>query len=413
MTDRPLSGIRILDFTHVWAGPLATRILGDLGAEVIKVESPWARGPATLPPGAPALVSNYGEDHWNRQSVTNKLNRNKRGLCIDAKSAAGHAALVGLVKHCDVVIENFSARALAASMGLGWDVLKSVNPNIIYVAMPGFGISGCYADFVAYGTIVEPMCGLTAFMGYSAEEPRVSATAVPDASAGVTAAAAVVTALQRRDEEGVGGYVEISLQEAAMALFGEYFLLEQLEGTPPRMGNGHADYAPSGVYRCSGDDEWIAITARDETEWHNLAANAGLGWESEQHFGSLQCRHDNRTVLDETIQSWTCGFNKTELMIRLQEAGVPAGAVMVTPEFLEDPQVVDRQFFVEFSADHMDTKPFPGLPIRINDARGQGWQRAPKLGEHNHEILHDLLGMDDASIEDLERLGVIATRPPE
>lgn len=412
MTDRPLTGIRILDFTHVWAGPLATRILGDLGAEIIKVEAPWARGPATLPPGAPALKTDYGEDHWNRQSVTNKLNRNKLGLCIDAKSTAGLAVLLDLVKHCDVVIENFSASALSA-MGLGWDVLKSVNPKIIYVAMPGFGISGCYRDFVAYGTIVEPMCGLTAFMGYSAEEPRVTATAIPDASAGVTAVAAVVTALQRRDEEGVGGYIELSLQEAAIALFGEYFLLEQLEGTPPRLGNAHADYAPSGVYRCAGDDQWIAVTARDETEWRALAVTAELGWESERRYRSLEVRHDNRAMLDEAIGSWTCGFDKIELMIRLQNAGVPAGAVMVTPEFLQDPQVVERRFFVEFGGDHIDTKPYPGLPIKINDARGQGWRRAPKLGEHNHEILRDLLDMDQASIEELEQAGVIATRPPE
>jgi crotonobetainyl-CoA:carnitine CoA-transferase CaiB-like acyl-CoA transferase len=358
------------------------------------------------------LNSDYGEDHWNRQSVTNKLNRNKLGLCIDAKPVEGHAVLMDLVKHCDVVIENFSASVLD-SMGLGWEVLKSVNPQIIYVAMPGFGVSGCYRDFVAYGTIVEPMCGLTAFMGYSDEEPRVSATAVPDASAGVTAVAAVVTALQRRDEEGVGGYIELSLQEAAMALFGEYFLLEQLEGTPPRIGNGHADFAPSGVYRCAGDDEWIAITARDENEWRALAANAGFGWELEQRFGTLDARHENRAVLDQAIESWTCSFDKIELMTRLQNAGICAGAVMVTPEFLQDPQVVERQFFVEFGGEHIDTKPYPGLPVKINDARGQGWLRAPKLGEHNREILSDLLGMDDASIDDLERSGVLATRPPE
>ncbi len=148
MADGPLSGIRILDFTHVWAGPLATRILGDLGAEIIKVEAPWARGPVALPPGAPSIGSEYGEDHWNRQGVTNKLNRNKLGLCIDGKAAMGQQVLIDLVRQCDVVIENFSAHAMA-SMGLGWDVLKGANPDIIYVAMPGYGHSGPYSDFVA------------------------------------------------------------------------------------------------------------------------------------------------------------------------------------------------------------------------------------------------------------------------
>jgi len=412
MTDRPLKGIRILDFTHVWAGPLGSRILGDLGAEIIKVEAPWARGPATLPPGAAPVTSDYGEDHWNRQGVTNKLNRNKLGFCIDGKTNAGREVLIDLIKRCDVVMENFSANAMT-SMGLGWDVIQSVNPNIIYLAMPGFGHNGPYNDFVAYGTIMEPMCGLTSLMGYSPEEPRVSATAVPDGSAGVTAAVAVVTALHRRDSEGVGGYIEISLQEAGIALFGEYFLLDQIEGTPPRNGNVHADYAPSGIYPCAGDDQWIAITTHDDSEWIALASNAALGWERDERFVTLEARHENRIKLDEFIESWTRGFDKIELMIRLQNVGVAAGAVMVTPEFLADPQVLERQFFVELGGEHIDTKPFPGLPIKINGARGKDWFRAPKLGEHNHEILGELLGMDDAAIAVLEEAGIIANRPPE
>lgn len=412
MADGPLNGIRILDFTHVWAGPLATRILGDLGAEVIKVEAAFQRGPAILPPSAPAIASEYGDDHWNRQGVTNKLNRNKLGLCIDSKSENGRKILIDLVKHCDVVIENFSANAMA-SMGLDWDVLKSVNPNIIYLTMPGFGVSGSYRDFVAYGTIVEPMCGLTSFMGYSRQEPRVSATALPDGCAGVTAAAAVVTALHRRDKEGVGGFIELSLQEAAIALFGEYFLVQQMEGTPPYVGNSHQDFAPSGVYRCAGDDQWIAITCRNEAEWRALAACTGQSWEQDERFRSLETRHKNRVTLDHAIESWTCEFDKLETMIRLQNVGVPAGAVMVTPEFMQDPQVVEREFFVELGGEHMDTKPYPGLPIKINKVRGKGWRHAPKLGEHNHEILHDLLGMDEASIAKLEEAGVITSRPAE
>ena len=310
------------------------------------------------------------------------------------------------------MIENFSANAMA-SMGLGWDVLKSVNPNLIYLSMPGFGHSGPYRDFVAYGTVVEPMCGLTALMGYGPDEPRVTATAIPDPSAGVTAAAAIVTALHRRDQQGVGGFIELALQEAAMALFGEYFLLDQMEGPSVPQGNAHSDYAPSGVYACAGDDEWIAITARNEDDWLAIARDAGQGWESDARFVSLAARHQHRQALDDAIGTWTRHFDKMELMARLQALGVPAGAVMVTAEFIEDPQTVAREFFVELGGEHIDTRAYPGLPLKINDRRAEDWQNAPRLGQHNREILRELLDMDDASIAALEEANVITDRPPD
>ena len=409
MAAGPLQGVRILDFTHVWAGPLATRILGDLGAEIIKVEAPWARGLASQ---SNARLSADGEDHWNRQGVTNKLNRNKLGLCLDSKTDDGHEILIDLVKQCDVVIENFSARAMT-SMGLGWDTLRAANPQLIYVAMPGYGVSGPNKEFVAFGPSVEPMCGLTSIMGYSPEEPRVTAMAVPDACGGVTAAAAVVTALNRRDETGTGGFVELALHEAAIVLFGEYFLLDQLDAAPPRMGNAHADFIPHGVYRCAGDDDWIAIAVCTEQQWRAFASLVGHGWAADGRFATLEARRQHHAELDAAIESWTVAFEKIALMERLQHAGVPAGALMVTPDFLADAQVKERQFFVEFEAEHIETKPFPGLPLTINGQRGEGWNRAPKLGEHNRDILRDMLGMQDAEIDSLESAGVITNRPPD
>ncbi|HJL52268.1 MAG TPA: CoA transferase [Arenicellales bacterium] len=412
MAAGPLNGIRVLDFTHVWAGPLGTRILGDLGAEIIKVEAPLARGPAALPAGTPVVASVYGDDHWNRQGVTNKLNRNKLGLCIDGKSDQGREVLIDLIRHSDIVVENFSANAMS-DLGLGWDDMRLVNPSIIYVAMPGFGHSGPHRDFVAYGTIVEPMCGLTSFMGYSADEPRVTATATPDACAGTTLAATVVTALHRRDKEGIGGYIELALQEAAIVFLGEYFLMAQIDAPPSCSGNGHADYSPHGIYRCAGDDHWIAIATQNESEWQALSTNAGLGWASDGRFTTLEDRIKNRLALDEIIQSWTLGFDKTELMVQLQNVGVPAGAVQVTEEFLTDPQSLNRRFFTELGGDHIDTKLYPGLPMRTNGVRGENWRPAPKLGEHNHKILSELLDMDDASIKALEESGILRTSPPE
>lgn len=411
MAEGPLHGVRVLDFTHVWAGPLGTRILADLGADIIKVEAPWARGLATPPAGSATLNVNAAADHWNHQGVTNKLNRNKRGVCLDSKQPAGHKILTELVKQCDVVIENFSARAMT-SMGLGWDTLRALNPRVIYVAMPGYGVSGPNREFVAFGPSVEPMCGLTSFMGYGPDEPRVTAMAVPDACGGVTAAAAVMTALHRRDETGVGGFMELALQEAAIALFGEYFLLDQLEGIPPRMGNANLDFAPHGVYRCAGEDEWIAIAVGDAPQWHALADLTGLGWDADERYQTLAARHEHRGELDAALEGWTAGQDKLALMERLQRVGVPAGAVMITPEFLADPQVAARGFFAELGGDHIESKPFPGLPLKIDGERGRGWVRAPKLGEHNREVLGELLGMESAAIDALEADGVITSRPP-
>ncbi len=403
----PLNGVRVIDFTHVWAGPLATRVLGDLGADIIKVEAPWARGPAT--PG-PANPDPRGEDHWNRQGVTNKLNRNKSGICLDSKSPAGHKILTDLVRKADVVIENFSAKAMT-SMGLDWASLEALNPRIIYVAMPGFGHSGPYRDYVAYGTIVEPMCGLTALMGYGPDEPRVSTTALPDPSAGLAAAAAVVTALARRDADGKGRYVELSLQEAAIALFGEYFLLAQLENPPGPIGNAHADYAPNGVYRCAGNDNWLAISVCSRAEWHNLTQLVGEALSGEA-FATFENRQANRDALDRTIEAWTCNQDKLLLMAELQHAGVPAGAVQIPPEMIADPHNVARQFYVPLGADHIDTRVYAGLPITIDGKRYEGWRPAPRLGEHNREVLGTVLGMSDAEITQLELDGVITTRPP-
>ena len=414
MAEGPLEGIRILDFTHVWAGPLATRILGDLGADVLKVEAPWARGPAgPRPPTDEEQYSEaYADDHWNRQGVTNKLNRNKRGLSLDSKSEQGHKILLNLVRECDVVIENFSAHAMK-SMGLDWEVLHTANPRVIYVAMPGFGHSGPYRDYVAYGTVVEPMCGLTALMGYGPDEPRVTATAIPDPSAGLAAAAAVVTALQKRDEDNKGRYVELSLQEAAIALFGEYFLLEQMSGAPARNGNSDPACAPAAIYPCSGEDNWIAIHVGKDAHWLVLAELIGADWCQDEAFGTNANRLQNRQLLDEKLSVWSAAHDKHALTAQLQAAGIAAGAVQTTPDLLQDPQNVERGYFIELGNASTPDKPFPGLPVLIDGKRGNGYRAAPRLGEHNREILSDLLGMSNPEIEALEREGVLHSRPPE
>jgi crotonobetainyl-CoA:carnitine CoA-transferase CaiB-like acyl-CoA transferase len=411
----PLRGVRILDLTRIYAGPLATRILADLGAEVIKVEAISGRGPAVLPAVRQAI--NYldgtpGDEPWNRQGAFNELNRCKQSVALDLKSEQGRDIFLRLVAISDVVMENFSVRAMER-LGLDYERLREVNERLIYVAMPGFGISGPYRDYVILGPGLEPMTGVASMLGYEGGDPMVSTVALPDAIGGVTAAAAAVTALRRRAESGQGALVDFSLQEAAIATLGERFIERQLSGRhPPRVGNAHAVYAPHGVYRCRGDDQWIAIAVRDDEEWRSLCATAGRGWADETRFATQAARHEHRKALDEAIESWTAPRDKTELMHALQRSGVPAGGLVDAAELVGDPHLGERGFFVELDHPAVGPKRYQGTPVLLDGRRGSSWRAAPTLGEHNGDVLGGLLGLSETELEALAGRGVIASRPP-
>ena len=382
----PLAGVRILDLTHVWAGPLGTRILGDLGADVVKVERPMGRGGVSGTPGA----GNYpggekGEDPWNRQATFLKLNRNKRSLAIDLKKPEGRRVFLDLVRVADVVIENFSARSMPA-LGLGYDVLREANERIIYVSMPGYGRTGPYSDRVAYGPSVEAMTGLNAVMGYSPAEPRNTAVALPDPIGGVTAAAAVVTALNRREATGRGAFVERSMHESGVSLMGEFLVERQLGGNPQPMGNAHPAHAYSDVLRTRGEDEWIAVTCKTEAE---------------------------RATLGEIIDGDASDHDKHDLTARLQAAGIAAGPVTIAPDILADPQVSARRYFVRLEREDLPSMPMPGSPMVVDgDFERPYWYVAPRLGEHNRQVLEDWLGHEAEETVRLEREGVLVDRPP-
>ncbi len=414
----PLSSVRVLDFTHVWAGPLATRILADLGADVLKVEAPFVRGAANVGPSLQGIYPGdaLGPDPWNRQGIVNKLNRNKRAVAVDIKQAEGRALVTALARDSDVVLDNFSARAMPG-MGFGIEALRALNPAIVHVTMPGFGVSGPHSDFVAYGPSVEPMSGYTALLGYSDSEPRLSSMALPDAIAGVTAAVAVVSALYRRDLHGESGLVECALHEGAVAMLGEQFAALQLTGRPsPRRGNAHPVHAPHGVYRCAadavvGDDAWIAIAVTDDAQWRVLVVVLGLP--DDPAWAHAAGRRADAARLDACIEAATRAQERLAWMQQLQAAGVPAGAVMVTPDWLADSHLRARGFFVTLGASHIPALPYPGLPVRIDGARARGWFAAPRLGEHNAEVARGRLGWSQERYAAACASGALVDRPPD
>ncbi len=406
MADGPLRGVRILDLTHVWAGPLGTRILADFGAQVVKIEAAHGRGPRE---GWPTPMGGWikgepGDEPWNRNAIFVKLARNSGSVCIDLKSQSGRETFLELVKEADVVIENFSARAMPA-LDLDYPVLQSVNPSIIYVTMPGFGTYGPYRDRVAFGPTVEPMSGITNVMGYNADEPRNTAMALVDAITAVSATAAVVTALRERERTGKGQYVEMSLHECGVSFSGPWLIQQQLGGEIEPIGNRHPQMAPHGVYRCEGDDEWLALGCANDDQWVALCDLIAGDLDPS---ADLARRLNQHEFIDGVISGWIAMRSKAKAAAQLQEAGICAGPVNTTPDMTGDDQVRHRGFFVPLDGD----VPMPGNPVKMKGSSSADWKPCPKLGEDNARILKEWLGYSESRIEELVQAGVLNDKPP-
>jgi crotonobetainyl-CoA:carnitine CoA-transferase CaiB-like acyl-CoA transferase len=413
MAAGPLKGVRVVDLTRVWAGPLASRILADLGADVIKVEAPNGRGPAAPRPGGNYPDGDPGQRPWNRQGSFNKLNRNKRSLVLDLKSHEGRATFLALVGLSDVVIENFSAGTMD-DLGIGYDALSDARPDVVYLSMPGFGSSGPYRDYVAYGPSIEPKTGLPWFFGYGDGLPHMTALALPDATAGTTAAAAVLTALARRRLTGHGAHVDLSQQEGFIPFLAGYLTSLQVDPDyEPIPSNRSRLACPSGVFEGRDDDDWIALAVTDHDQWLALCAEAGRDWHVDPRFSMLPARRGNEDELEREIGRWSREHDAAQLASRLRDRGIPAEHVATGADLLADGHLRQRRFFVDLDQPDVGPRPYPGCPVLIDEQRHIDWSPAPTLGQHNEEILTGVLGYDRSEVARLSELGVIADRPPQ
>ncbi|HCG00979.1 MAG TPA: hypothetical protein DEV93_10605 [Chloroflexi bacterium] len=411
----PLTGIRVLDLTRVWAGPFATRHLADLGAEVVRLEHPNARGPAGVrsngglrggiyPGGQPA------PEPWNRQGAVNKLNRNKLSLCLDVGKPGGLDILRQLIVKSDVLIENFSARVMP-NWDLDWESLHALNSRLVYLSMPGFGRTGPRRDFVAVGAMIEPHAGLSSLMAYDESQPYRTQATYSDPLIGVVAAWAVVAALLRRQQTGEGSLVDLAHTEATTRLIGAEIIASQGEAWAPTYGNRDPVFIPQGVFPCRGDDAWIAITVQTEAAWRGLCRVLERDdWSADTSLGTSVGRAHRQDELEEGIAEWTAGQDKLEAMEALQKAGVAAGAVLTNQEMVEN-HVLAPDFFVPIEENWGETVPYPRFPAPIEGMERHSWHRAPRLGEHNRLVLMKLLGKTDKEINELEQAGTIAHRP--
>jgi crotonobetainyl-CoA:carnitine CoA-transferase CaiB-like acyl-CoA transferase len=412
----PLAGVRVLDLTRVWSGPLASRVLADLGAEVIhilgRITIPTVEYPQEVVEILGVFPDNVrGEKPWNRSSLNNELGRNKLSLTLELNTPEGLDLFKQLVQKSDVVIENFSPRVMP-NFGLDYDALKSLNPRLIMCSMPGYGLTGPYRDYVSYGTNLDPASGLASLMGYAGDRAHMSGNAYPDPAAALHAASAILTALVYRQKTSRGQHIDLAQSESATCLVGEAVLGYALTGTIPYPnGNRHQLSAPQGIYRCQGDDKWVAVAVNTEEEWQGLLEVIDLDELKSGRFSTNESRMSHHDELDRLIETWTVQFSHQEVMQRLQQKGVPAGALWNAPELITDPQLNERGFYWEIGHPDVGPKIYCGFPVQMSDVSEWPKRPAPCLGEHNAQVLKTVLGFTDEEIKKLEQEGVIGTEP--
>ncbi len=419
LVDGPLTGLRVLDMTRVWAGPLAARILADLGAEVLATEVPWTRTGLEVPQvyveGTHFFPDDEGgERPWNRSGFHNKYATNKLSAVIELDKEEGRQLFAALVPAADILVENYSPRVMP-DLGFDQDALHDLNPDLVYVTMPGYGRDGPHTDWVAYGPTIDGHVGHTSLTGYRDEGPWKCGVAWPDPIGGVHgAAAALVALLDRLVDPGSGGQTtEVAQIESAVNMIGQHVVAAQDEdgavALPRRCGNRRPGRAPQGVYPCAGDDRWIAISVVDGPSWEGLCAVTG--WADLTDLGTDErwARHDE---IDERLGSFTRDQTDIELMVRLQAAGVPAGAVHDASDVVGDPQLAAIDFFA--ALDHADagTHPWPRLPLRLSATPATMRHAAALMGENNEYAVCELAGYSPEQYRALVAQGIVRTTPP-
>ncbi|MEX2207987.1 MAG: CoA transferase [Myxococcota bacterium] len=404
MKKLPLEGVRIADLSMMWAGPYATRLLAEMGAEVIKIESPraWDNVRTLLPqPGAP--------EPWNSSYYFNDYNRDKKSLTLDLSQARGRALFLELVAKCDCVIENYRADVLD-KLGIGWDALREARPDVVLISMAGFGKTGAERNLVGFGPIIEQMAGMASTSGYGDDGvPYKTGISYGDPVGGLAAAGAVVLALIARRRTGRGAWIDLAQRETMAQMVGPAFAAAALRGeTPTHHGNRDPRIAPQGVYACAGAECWLAISARSDAEWRALAGVIGASELEPLSLAERRARHDE---LDRRIESWTCSQDPSAAAATLQSVGIAASRVLDANSIHDDPHLAARGYWVRLPHPKMSPWKQPVSSWRLLEAAPVPRRHAPLFGEHNREILCGLLGRPEAELAELRAAGVIGDAP--
>ena len=407
-----LSSFRICDFTGQLAGAGATKWLASFGAEVIRIEDPLRQGRWDILRGAPPFVDE--RRGINLGGAFNNHNAGKYGITLNLRTAKAKRILEQLIEVSDVVSENF-AKGVMERWGFGYERMRAIKPDIIYVSNCGFGHTGPYSDFKTWGPIVQAVSGLTFTSALPGREPAGWGYSYMDHTGSYFMAMAILLALVHRQRTGEGQWVDMACTEAALALHGPALLDWTVNGRPTRReGQPHANrnqwppMAPHGIYPCAGDDDWAAIACRDQDDWQRFAAVVGESWCAAPAYATLDSRLTAQDALDERVGAWTAARGKFDVEERLREAGVPVSAVMKPQERIDlDASTGDFGLWPTVHHTEMGDLRVDGHPVHFSETDWRITRGGPCLGEHNEEVLTRLLGLSQDEVARLAAEGVL------
>jgi crotonobetainyl-CoA:carnitine CoA-transferase CaiB-like acyl-CoA transferase len=384
----PLAGIRVLDFTHVLAGPFCTRLLADLGADVVRVESskhpdyPWPS----------AFISADG-----RHASYLNTNRSKRSITIDLKNEAGQKIASRLASVADVVIENFSAGVMRR-LKLDYPTLQAFNPALIYVSMSGYGHDGPRRNWTSMNMNLQGYSGLMMVTGAEGDPPTAISNSWNDYIGGLHACFAILQALDRRATSGKGTLIDLSQFECSAAMIGPLLISSAVNRTVPlRRGNRSAVCAPQGVYRCAGPDDWCAISVETDAQWQALTKAMGqTDWGSDRRFATVAGRIRHHDEIDRRIEDWTQQLSNTEVERRLKTAAVPAARMRRINDVIGSE--AGATVFAQMQERRVGSMLTTRLPFSLSSGSLPPPSSASGLGEHTREVLHEWLNLSSEEI---------------
>jgi crotonobetainyl-CoA:carnitine CoA-transferase CaiB-like acyl-CoA transferase len=413
MTRLPLHGVRVLDFTVVWAGPFASMLLGDLGAEVIRIESiqrpdvitrgtPWPT-PAAMAQARGTYYADReaGERPWNRTAYFNFGARHKLSMTADLRRPEGLAAILRLVTVSDVVLDN-NRRDTLTRLGLGYEAVRKVRPDIVYLAMPAYGTTGPYANHRGFGANTEAAVGHTWLRGYPDADPSLTYVVYQsDAAAGASAAFAIAAALHYRRRTGHGQFIDMSQAENMVhhlsQAFMDYSMNRRAQTT---LGNRDVSMAPQGVYRCRGPDDWVAISVRNDADWRRLCqAIERPDLAPDPRYATAPARMRNHDDLDQILADYARDRDKYDVAEALQRAGVPAGPVVSFLDAHYDPHLTARGFFELVAEPEAGVHLHPSRGFRLSATPIHIRNPAPTLGGQNRALYQHLLGYTESELQ--------------
>ncbi|MBM2827024.1 MAG: hypothetical protein HW403_1088 [Dehalococcoidia bacterium] len=397
MGKLPLEGIRVVDFTWVLSGPTSTLWLSALGAEVIKVES-------TIRPDTTRIgtAGGYqGVGGFNRMATYNVLNYGKKDITLNMTKPEARELVKEIIKKSDVVIDSYSYGVMER-FGLSYEELKALKPDLVVLSKSVMGRSGPEKHIFGFGTTALAYTGLPSITGYIGGEPKMVGGTWPDYVLGGHSAFSIMAALYNQKMTGQGQYIDFCMVEATMAMIPEAILDYTMNGRVRQaQGNWDEAIAPHNVYRCQGDDKWVAIAATNEEEWRGLCGAMGHPeWAKDERFADGYSRLKNREELDPLIEEWTKERTHWDATETLQNAGVPAGPCSNVEDLTNDPHLRERGFYFEMVHPEVGPTEYPGLPIR-STAMEPRYLPAPLIGEHNEYVLREIVGLSDDEIQRL------------